>query len=336
MFDWVTQAIAYLLFPIYYLTQSDSQYYWPTYVTAAVSAILISMLVTRRFRMSLRRMKEVILPSKLLAHESSKLDAKMFFVGLYYLALQVLLVGGTTVLSVAGAVTFLNNTLGAAPTPIGPSWTVTLITMFLVFMAVEFGYWFSHFLMHKIPALWEFHKVHHSAEVLTPLTEWRQHPVELALFPILMSGAAVLVQGPMVWYFGEAAQVIDPMKANLLSMVFWYTILHLRHSELPITAEGVLGRIIQTPAHHQVHHSTNPKHFDTNLGYCLSVWDWAFGTLYVPKKGEKFNFGLGHHDDAMDTVLGSIFTPIGRALAVILKSLGVKLLEREPVAPPAE
>ena len=32
---------------------------------------------------------------------------------------------------------------------------------------------------HKIPALWEFHKVHHSAEVMTPLTELRQHPVEI-------------------------------------------------------------------------------------------------------------------------------------------------------------
>lgn len=332
--DWVSGALSYLLFPLYYVTQPGSQYYWLTYVTAAASALIVTMLVTRRFRMSLRRAKEVILPSKLLAHESSKLDAKMFFVGLYYLAFQVLLVGGTTVLSVDGTVSFLNYALGSAPIPIGPSWTVTLITMFLVFLAVEFGYWFSHLMMHKIPALWEFHKVHHSAEVLTPLTEWRQHPLELALFPILMGGAAVLVQGPMVWYFGATAQVIDPMKANLVSMLFWYTILHLRHSELPITATGILGRIIQTPAHHQVHHSTNPKHFDTNLGYCLSLWDWVFGTLYVPKKGEKFEFGLGHHDDAMDTVLGSLFMPIGRAFALILQRLGVKW--SAPTKQPAE
>ena len=177
--DWATQAIAYLLFPLYYVTQSGSQYYWPTYVSAAVFALIISMIVSRGFRMSFRRAKEIILPSKLLAHESSKLDAKMFFVGLYYMALQVLLVGGTTVLSVDGTVAFLNRFFGAAPAAVGPSWTVTGMTMLLVFLAVEFGYWFSHFLMHKIPFMWEFHKVHHSAEVLTPLTEWRQHPVEL-------------------------------------------------------------------------------------------------------------------------------------------------------------
>jgi sterol desaturase/sphingolipid hydroxylase (fatty acid hydroxylase superfamily) len=327
--DWLTNLISILLFPLYYLTQADSQYYWPTYVASGAVAIVLYMAVKRRWRISFRTAKELLLPSKLLEHKSSKLDAKMFFIGLYYLALQVLLVGGTTVLTVSGTVSALTHVFGAGPAPIGPSWVVTGATMFLVFMAVEFGYWLSHFMMHKIPALWEFHKVHHSAEVLTPLTEWRQHPVELALFPILMSGAACLVQGPMVWYFGEGAQVIDPVKANLLSMAFWYTILHLRHSELPITATGWLGRIIQTPAHHQVHHSIDPRHFDTNMGYCLAFWDWVFGTLYVPKKGERFTFGLGHQDDALETVVGSLLAPIGRVLQMGFNAVGIKSKKQE-------
>ena len=327
--DWLIKPISYLLFPLYYLTQPDSQYYWPTYVASGIVALALYMFIKRRWRISLRAAKELLLPSRLLEHESSKLDAKMFFVGLYYLALQVVLVGGTTVLSVSGTVATLNLLIGPSPTPIGPSWLVTGATMFLVFMAVEFGYWFSHYMMHKIPALWEFHKVHHSAEVLTPLTEWRQHPVELALFPILMSGAACLVQGPMVWYFGETAQVLDPMKANLISMAFWYTILHLRHTELPFYATGFLGKIIQAPAHHQVHHSTNPDHFDKNLGYCLSIWDWAFGTLYVPRKGEKFSFGLGHQDDALETVLGSVLAPITRVFHMVLQSIVIKIPKSE-------
>ena len=327
--DLLTQLISYLLFPLYYLTQPDSQYFWPTYLVSGVIAIALYMISKRRWRVSLFAAKEILLPTKLLEHESSKLDAKMFFVGLYYLALQVLLIGGTTVLSVAGTVAVFDNIFGSAPEPVGPSWIITGITMFLVFLAVEFGYWLSHYMMHKIPALWEFHKVHHSAEVLTPLTEWRQHPVELALFPVLMGGAACLVQGPMVWYFGLNAQVLDPMKANLLSMAFWYTILHLRHTELPVYATGWLGRIIQAPAHHQVHHSTNPAHFDMNLGYCLSIWDWLFGTLYVPRKGEKFNFGLGHQDDALETVLGSLLTPIGRAGTLIFERFRTKKQKQE-------
>ena len=327
--DTFTQIIGYLLFPFYYVTQPNSQYFLATYLAAGLTALVLYLVVKRRTRLSLRAAYALLLPRKLLNHQSTKLDLKLFFVGLYYLVLQIFLVGGTTILSVSGTVAALNRVLGQAPAPIGPNWVVTAITMLLVFLAVEFGYWFSHFMMHKIPFLWEFHKVHHSAEVLTPLTEWRQHPLELALFPILMGGAACLVQGPMVWYFGAGAQVIDPMKTNLISMAFWYTLLHLRHSELPFYATGVLGKIVQAPAHHQVHHSTNPAHFDMNLGFCLSIWDWLFGTLYVPKKGEKFSYGLGHKDDALETAVGSLIAPIGRAFRLIFRSVRTKSSDYE-------
>ena len=130
--DLLTQLISYLLFPLYYLTQADSQYFWPTYLVSGAVAIGLYMMGKRRWRISLFAAKEILLPTKLLEHESSKLDAKMFFVGLYYLALQVLLIGGTTVLSVAGTVAVFDNIFGSAPEPVGPSWIITGITMFLV------------------------------------------------------------------------------------------------------------------------------------------------------------------------------------------------------------
>ena len=326
----LSDIATFVLFPLYYLMQQGSQYYLPTYLGAAITAITLYLILNRRTRLSLKGAIQLVMPRKLFRHASTKLDAKLFFVGVYYLLLQVLLVGGTTILTVKGTVSVLEAMFGPQHVAAGPSWLVTGATMSLVFLAVELGYWFSHFLMHKIPALWEFHKVHHSAEVLTPLTEWRQHPIELALFPILMFGASCLVQGPMVWYFGEGAQVVNPVSANYISMAFWYTILHLRHSELPFYATGFLGKIIQAPAHHQVHHSTNPAHYDKNLGYCLSVWDWAFGTLYVPKPGEKFNYGLGHEDDALETVVGSILAPIGRALMILFPWLKPRPRKNRP------
>ena len=51
---------------------------------------------------------------------------------------------------------------------------------------------------------------------------------------------------------------------------------------IPFT--GLAGRILQSPAHHQIHHSDNPAHWDKNLGFALAVWDWAFGTLYIPER----------------------------------------------------
>jgi sterol desaturase/sphingolipid hydroxylase (fatty acid hydroxylase superfamily) len=313
-----SELISDLLYPLYFISNPHSQYYWPTYVAAAACAVVIYAIVKQRIP-SASRALNTILPAKLLSHNSSKLDLKLMVLGFYYLLAQGLAVGGLTWISVAGVGASLTSAFGAPPAAIGPSYWVTGLSIGAVFLAVEFGYWFSHLMMHKIPALWEFHKVHHSAEVLTPLTEWRQHPLELAIFPVLVGLVVCLVQGPIVWYFGETSQLISPISANLLSMAFWYTILHLRHSELPFYATGTLGKIIQAPAHHQVHHSTNPKHFDKNLGYCLSVWDWAFGTLYIPKKGEKFSYGLGHKDSALETVVGSMLAPIGRAAAIIFK-----------------
>lgn len=315
-----TEAFSYLLFPVIFVEQSHSQYYWPTYFAAALCAVLFYFILKRR-RLSLKKALSIVFPAKLLSHDSSKLDLKLMFLGIYYIMIQGLMVGSFTWISVEKVGQSLSAVLGQPPSAIGPSYSVTGTSILLVFLAVEFGYWFSHLLMHKIPALWEFHKVHHSAEVLTPLTEWRQHPLELAIFPVLVGIAVCLIQGPIIWYFGATSQIINPVSANLLSMAFWYTILHLRHSELPFYATGVLGKIIQAPAHHQVHHSINPKHFDKNLGYCLSVWDWAFGTLYVPKKDEKFSYGLGHEDSALDTVIGSLTAPLFRATLIIWRKI---------------
>jgi sterol desaturase/sphingolipid hydroxylase (fatty acid hydroxylase superfamily) len=319
--EFIANIFYYLSFPLYYIMQPTSQYFWLTYGGAGLTAIALYIILNRRVRLSLCGAMQIVFPRRLLSHASTLVDLKFFFIGSYYLLFQVILVSGFTILTVPGTVRVLNSVLGAAPTPIAPSYLITAITMVFVFLAIEFGYWSSHFIMHKVPVLWEFHKVHHSAQVLTPLTEWRQHPLELALFPILMGSASSLVQGPMVWYFGEQAQIVNPMTANYISMVFWYTILHLRHSELPFYATGLLGHIIQAPAHHQVHHSTNPEHFDKNLGYCLSVFDWIFGTLYVPKKGEKFSFGLGHEDSALESTIGSILAPIGRAAKLLFGKL---------------
>ncbi len=324
--DLLKQIISIALLPSEYFRQSGNQYYWLTYVVAALFGLLVYLVTKRRFRLSLKRATAMLFPPRMIEHQSTKLDFKLMFVSIYYLALQVITIGGTTLLTIAGVVKILTQVFGtSAFVLVAPSWFVTLGCMAGVFLAIEFGYWLSHYLMHKIPFLWEFHKVHHSAEVLTPLTEWRQHPVELYIFPALIGLAACLVQAPFVYLFGEKSFVIDPLSSNFISMAFWYTFLHLRHTELPIYATGFLGKIIQAPAHHQVHHSTNPKHFDTNLGYCLSIFDWMFGTLYVPKKGEKFEFGLGHQDDALETVVGSIVAPITRVAQMAINAARAKV-----------
>ncbi len=333
--DLLSQALTILLFPFFYVLHSGSQYYVPTYVGAGLTAALFFVSWRRGRNPTARRIARFVFPARFYRNPSTMLDLKLVVFGLYFITLQGLLVYFLVPQSAGWSATLLERLLGPGTVAGTPSLAISVATAFLSFLAVEFGYWFSHYLMHRLPWLWEFHKVHHSAEVLTPLTEWRQHPVELMLFPLLMGAVNAIVVAPVIWYFGPKALVLSLGTANVFYMVFWYTILHLRHSHVPIIATGWLGRLLQTPAHHQIHHSTDPKHFDTNLGYCLSLWDWVFGTLYMPEKGQKITYGLGHKDTPLETVVGSILAPFGRAATIVMAQVRWRK-PRLTASPPAE
>jgi sterol desaturase/sphingolipid hydroxylase (fatty acid hydroxylase superfamily) len=95
-------------------------------------------------------------------------------------------------------------------------------------------------------------------------------------------------------------------------MAFLLTYGHLRHSNMWIAFSGVAGRILQSPAHHQLHHSANPAHFDKNLGFALALWDRAFGTLAIPAKArEPIVFGVGG-EAPLRSALAAFVRPCGR------------------------
>ena len=166
-----------------------------------------------------------------------------------------------------------------------PFWLVMAIATLFELLAYEFAYWFGHYLFHRFPALWEFHKVHHSAEVMTTLTELRQHPVEILAFMNLIGIATGSVFGAMTYAFGPGAHHFTLLNANIALMIFLLTWGHLRHSHIWIAFTGLAGILFQSPAHHQLHHSDNPEHFNKNLGFMLAIWDWVFGTLLYPGEG---------------------------------------------------
>ena len=143
-----------------------------------------------------------------------------------------------------------------------PAWTVLTLATVLQLLAYELAYWFAHYCFHKVPALWEFHKVHHSAEVMTTLTELRQHPVEIIAFMNLIGLSTGIVFGVMTYAFGPGVRPFTLLNGNILLMAFLVTYGHLRHSHMWIAFTGFAGRILQSPAHHQLHHSADPAHYD--------------------------------------------------------------------------
>jgi sterol desaturase/sphingolipid hydroxylase (fatty acid hydroxylase superfamily) len=74
---------------------------------------------------------------------------------------------------------------------------------------------------------------------------------------------------------------------------------NLRHSPVWLSYGPRLGRWLISPAHHQLHHSCEPRHWGRNRGFELAIWDRMLGTLYVPPvQPETFRMGLGDGSEA--------------------------------------
>jgi sterol desaturase/sphingolipid hydroxylase (fatty acid hydroxylase superfamily) len=203
-----------------------------------------------------------------------------------------------------------------------PEWVSRSAVTLVLFLAYELGYWINHYLSHRIPFLWEFHKVHHGATVLTPITVFRVHPVYMAIFLNILAITAAAATGLANYMFGNTAYQYAVSETNIILVIFIHAWGHLQHSQVWISFTGVVGRILLSPAHHQVHHSTNPVHFNKNLGSVLAVWDWAFGTLHVPKKeGEGVRFGVEPDRPYAHTIRGELLEPFSLAFRPIYAEL---------------
>lgn len=183
-----------------------------------------------------------------------------------------------------------------------------------LYIAYEFAYWFDHYLSHKVPFLWEFHKVHHSAQVLIPFTNYRVHPVDTLLFVSMVAVIMGGMHGIIHYSFGDAVAAHIITYVNLIIAVHMALYGHLQHSQLWIPFTGRWGKIFLSPAHHQIHHSSDRQHFDKNFGAALSVFDWLFGTLHIPtRQPQKITFGVG--DASIEKgLISSLVKPCIRAL----------------------
>lgn len=164
------------------------------------------------------------------------------------------------------------------------------VTLFVVRDAMRF---YAHYLMHKIPALWEFHKIHHSAEVLNFFTSERFHPVDLMITSALMILVTSLVNGVFIAFVGDTLTPLTIAGANAFWVVANIFGGILRHSPFPISFGSTIERWIVSPAMHQIHHSDRPEHFDTNMGGTLAIWDRMAGTLIVTEGQNVTSFGIG-------------------------------------------
>jgi sterol desaturase/sphingolipid hydroxylase (fatty acid hydroxylase superfamily) len=309
-------------------------------LASLLSALCVAVLYLgwkRRRRGRELRMKvllRALFPRRLRRSASSQADIGYFFFSFFVIAVLF----GWAVFSyhVVNNATneFLAATLGSRhPASLSETQSAVIMTVVL-FLAYEFGYWVDHYLSHNVPFLWEFHKVHHSAEVLSPLTDFRVHPVETIIFNNILALVLGGAGGFANYWLGNAPQPFTIAGANVIVLLFWFLIGHLQHTHFWIAFTGVWGRILLSPAHHQIHHSTDPAHFNKNLGSFLAVWDWLFGTLYVPgRRREKLDFGIVPKSRDAHTIRGGLVSPFGRSFAHFKALLGFRETAADPSVP---
>jgi sterol desaturase/sphingolipid hydroxylase (fatty acid hydroxylase superfamily) len=176
--------------------------------------------------------------------------------------------------------------------------------------------------------------VHHQAEVLSPLTVFRVHPLDTVIYYNILALFMGVANGVMCYAFGITAYQYALSDTNLILVIFIHAYVHLQHSHLWIAFRGLAGRIFMSPAHHQVHHSSNPVHFNKNLGSCLSLWDWLFGTLYVPAaQSENLRFGVAPDGRDAQTITALYISPVVHAARHLTGSRDESAAERAaPVA----
>lgn len=169
-------------------------------------------------------------------------------------------------------------------------WQAGLLTVVL-FVVEDFSRFIWHLAYHKIPLLWRFHAIHHSAEVLTPLTLYRVHSVEM----FLNSCRSVLVVGVLMglysYCFAGSLQQWQLLGVGLFNVLFNFAAANLRHSPIWL-GFGVLEKYFISPAQHQIHHSCLEQHLDKNFGSCLALWDRCYGSWLASGKTPAQRFGL--------------------------------------------
>ena len=94
----------------------------------------------------------------------------------------------------------------------------------------------------------------------------------------------------------------------------------LQHSQVWIPFTGAWGRLFMSPAHHQLHHSADPGHFNCNMGASLAVWDWLVGSLRVPEaRSPRLRYGVAGFDHDPHGVMGLVVEPSLKSMRALAR-----------------
>ena len=189
---------------------------------------------------------------------------------------------------------FLVAHLGRRPALLADGWLLATLQFAVIFVCRDLGTYVAHRLLHQVPLLWSIHRSHHSAEALTFFTSTRAHPLE---YLHMQTGTALFgaLGGGMFLYLTGSTLHTAPVVILVATSAFFETFALAQHSHLPVSF-GKLNYFLTSPVMHQLHHSAELRHRDRNFGTQLAIFDWLFGTLYIPAAREEYRLGLNERE----------------------------------------
>lgn len=158
-----------------------------------------------------------------------------------------------------------------------PKW----LGLFIFFIVSDFVQWNTHRLLHRVPFLWNFHKVHHSVKEMGFAAHLRYHWMEPIVYKSLLYIPIAIIGG---------------FDAQDVAIVHFFSIAigHINHANLGWDY-GALKYVLNNPKMHIWHHAKAlPNHvrYGVNFGLTLSLWDYLFKTAHIPHNGRDIELGF--------------------------------------------
>jgi sterol desaturase/sphingolipid hydroxylase (fatty acid hydroxylase superfamily) len=163
------------------------------------------------------------------------------------------------------------------------AWVAALpfvVQLLAIMFLTDFVQYWVHRAFHRVPWLWKFHSVHHSARHMDWMAGARMHFLEI----IVLRSTTVI---PMVALgFAPAA-----IYSYILLVYIYSTFVHANIGwRLPI-----IERIFVTPRFHHWHHGIEKEAIDVNFAVHFPIFDRVFGTHHLPKDKWPEGYGIGGH-----------------------------------------
>lgn len=311
---------------------------WPI-----LSAVLIAAFVFRRHtgrRAKLRRFMRFLFPASIWRHRSTGIDVQVALFNVLSGPIRRLVFGFSVAGGAALVAAGLTGWWGEPEVQMGGGAAAIALLAFILFLLTDFSTWLLHYLSHRWPFLWAFHRLHHSAEVLNPITVARAHPVYNLLARVLDLLILAPVQGLALYFWPKETGFATALAVSWGYGIFAMLGANLRHSHVWLSF-GPLERFLVSPAQHQLHHSVAREHWNRNYGEVLAIWDWLFGTLVIAgRKRRKLTFGLAEgeaqpHNNLWQAMIEP-FAFAGDVLRRRFRTLAARVGERTPAVLSAE